>query len=142
MSYARASMRLARATLLLAAALATSVSAQDLEARGEQVMRSFCLSCHGSPGGQVADPLGPRLRPEVWGDPEQAYANVGRLQSINRRMDQPVPGSDADRRALAAWLSRRARENEVPAWRMLAPWVGAAGLAMAALLLFRRSRRG
>ncbi len=117
-------------------------TAPELEVRGEQVMRSFCLSCHGSPGGQVPDPLGPRLRPEVWGDPEQAYANVGRLQAINRRMDQPFPGDDADRRALAAWLSRRARENRVPAWQRVLPWVGAASLAAAALLLLRRSRRG
>jgi mono/diheme cytochrome c family protein len=141
-----------RVALLAAVVLATVVVAApaaaspggvpDLEARGEQVMRSFCLSCHGSPGGQVADPLGPRLRPEVWGDPEQAYANVGRLQAINRRMDQPFPGDDADRRALAAWLSRRARENRVPSWQRVLPWVGAFSLMAAALLLYRRSRRG
>ncbi len=130
------------ALVLAAPAGASPGGVPDLEARGEQVMRSFCLSCHGSPGGRVADPLGPRLRPEVWGDPEQAYANVGRLQAINRRMDQPFSGDDADRRALAAWLSRRAAENRVPAWQRALPWVGAISLAAAALLLFRRSRRG
>jgi mono/diheme cytochrome c family protein len=117
-------------------------SPPDVQARGEQVMRSFCLSCHGSPGGKVEDPLGPRLRPEVWGDPERAYAAIGQLAAVNRRMDQPFTGSDADRRALADWLARRARENEAPAWKVAAPWAaGAAGVLLAALFL-RSRRRG
>ena len=98
--------RLAAALLSLAVAGAPgrasgAPASPDVHARGEQVMRRFCLSCHGSPGGIPEDPLGPRLRPELWGDPDRAYENVGRLQSINRRMDQPFSGSEADRRALA-----------------------------------------
>jgi mono/diheme cytochrome c family protein len=109
--------------------------------RGERAMRRFCLSCHGSPGGQVPDPLGPRLRPEVWGDAEQAYLNVGQLWRINRRMDQPFPGDDAERRALSEWLARRARENRTPAWKGALPWAGALAAAVVAGVLFLRTRR-
>jgi mono/diheme cytochrome c family protein len=116
---------------------------QDVYERGEQVLRGFCLSCHGVPGGKPSDPLGPRLRPELWGDPEKAYANVGELHRINRRMDQPFQGSDADRRALSLWLSRRARENVVPPWKAAAPWAATAVVVLAAgLLLVRARRRG
>jgi mono/diheme cytochrome c family protein len=110
-------------------------------ARGEQVMRRFCLSCHGSPGGIPEDPLGPRLRPELWADPERAYENVGQLWRINRRMDQPFHGSDEDRRALAAWLARRAAENRTPAWKVALPWAAAGAVLLAAGLLAVRSRR-
>ncbi len=113
----------------------------DVQARGEEVMRRFCLSCHGSPGGKPEDPLGPRLRPEVWGDPERAYENLGQLWRINRRMDQPFQGTDADRRALAAWLSRRAQENRTPAWKVAVPWAAAGTLLLAAVLLVVRARR-
>jgi mono/diheme cytochrome c family protein len=113
----------------------------DVHVRGEQVMRRFCLSCHGSPGGIPEDPLGPRLRPEVWGDPERAYENVGRLQSINRRMDQPFTGSEADRRALAGWLAWRALENRTPTWMAALPWVTATAALLAAGGLVLRSRR-
>jgi mono/diheme cytochrome c family protein len=109
--------------------------------RGERVMRRFCLSCHGSPGGQPPDPLGPRLRPEVWGTAEQAYQNIGQLWRINRRMDQPFAGDDADRRALAAWLARRARENVRPAWKAALPWVGVVAAALVAGALFLRTSR-
>ncbi|HQR30763.1 MAG TPA: cytochrome c, partial [Anaeromyxobacteraceae bacterium] len=90
--------------LLLAAHGATAspappASAETL-ARGERVMRRFCLSCHDAPGAGVDDPLGPRLRPETWGDAARAYENLGQLGRINRRMDQPFTGSDDDRRAL------------------------------------------
>jgi hypothetical protein len=123
--------------------VAASQVSPDVYARGEQVMRRFCLSCHGVPGGQVPDPLGPRLRPELWGTPEQAYENVGQLWRINRRMDQPFHGTDGDRRALSMWLSRRARENVVPAWKVAAPWVATAALVLAAGLFFVRAlRRG
>jgi mono/diheme cytochrome c family protein len=113
----------------------------EVYARGEQAMRRFCLSCHGSPGGQPPDPLGPRLRPEVWGDPEQAYRNVGQLWRINRRMDQPFPGDDADRKALSEWLARRARENQTPAWKGALPWLGALAAAVVGGVLFLRTRR-
>jgi mono/diheme cytochrome c family protein len=115
----------------------------DVYAQGEQVLRRFCLSCHGSPGGVPEDPLGPRLRPEVWGNPEQAYENVGQLQRINRRMDQAFPGSEGERRALAAWLSRRALENRTPAWKVALPWLAAAvGLLAAGAFVLRSRRRG
>ncbi len=113
----------------------------DVHVRGEQVMRRFCLSCHGSPGGIPEDPLGPRLRPELWGDPERAYENVGRLQSINRRMDQPFTGPEADRRALAGWLAWRALENRRPPWKAALPWAAAGGLLLAAAVLVARARR-
>ena len=115
----------------------------DVYAQGEQVMRRFCLSCHGSPGGVPEDPLGPRLRPEVWGNPAQAYENVGQLQRINRRMDQAFPGSDGERRALAAWLSRRALENRTPTWKVALPWLAAAvGLLVSGGIVLRSRRRG
>lgn len=113
----------------------------DTLTRGEELMRRFCLSCHGSPGGKAEDPLGPRLHPEVWGDPERAYANLGQLWRINRRMDQPFPGTDTERRELAAWLSSRARENRTPAWRVALAWSAAGVLLLAAGLLVVRARR-
>ena len=113
----------------------------EVHARGEQVMRRFCLSCHGSPGGFPEDPLGPRLRPEVWGDPARAYENVGRLQSINRRMDQPFSGSEADRRALAGWLAWRALQNRTPPWKVALPWAAAGVVLLAAVVLVARARR-
>lgn len=113
----------------------------DEKALGEQVMRRFCLSCHGAPDGKPEDPLGARLRPEVWGDPERAYEHLGQLWRINRRMDQPFQGTDAERRALAGWLARRAQENRIPAWRAALPWTAAGALLVAAALLFVRARR-
>jgi mono/diheme cytochrome c family protein len=134
--------------LLLALPLAAAAgdvpgdaASAEAHERGERAMRRFCLSCHGSPGGQPPDPLGPRLRPEVWGDPEQAYQNVGQLWRVNRRMDQPFPGDDAERRALAGWLARRARENQVPAWKVALPWAGAVAAAAVAFGLILRARR-
>jgi mono/diheme cytochrome c family protein len=122
----------------------TAPAPPEVLRQGEQVMRRFCLSCHGSPegGAKVDDPVGPRLRPEVWGDPARAYEAIGQLARINRRMDQPFTGSDEDRRALAAWLAHRASENAVPAWRKALPWAaaGAALIAMGLLLARRRAR--
>lgn len=130
----------------IAAALAAPAGAAappDVLRQGEQVMRRFCLSCHGSPDGKGDDPVGPRLRPEVWGDPARAYEAIGQLSRINRRMDQPFTGSDEDRRALAAWLAHRASENVVPAWRTALPWaVAGVALLAAGLLLARRRARG
>jgi mono/diheme cytochrome c family protein len=128
---------------LLSAGPRTAAADPETLAQGEQVMRRFCLSCHGAPGGQPADPLGPRLRPEVWPDAGQAYENVGQLWRINRRMDQPFTGSDADRRALAAWLAHRAEQNRTPPWKVALPWVAAgAGLLAALWFLLRARRRG
>ena len=115
----------------------------EVLARGEQVMRRFCLSCHGSPEGKpkVEDPIGPRLRPEIWGDPARAYDAIGQLARVNRRMDQPFTGSDDDRKALAAWLAHRASENVEPPWRRAVPWaLGGASLLATGLLLGRMRR--
>ena len=110
--------------------------------RGRRVMRDFCLSCHVLEAGQGATPLRPRLLPEVWADPERAYALVGDLPSLNRRMDQPFRGTDEDRRALAAALAAIARENRVPAWRAALPYAGlAAAVAGAAAFLAWARRR-
>ena len=89
----------------------------------------------------MEDPLGPRLRAETWGDPEQAYALLGQLSRLNRRMDQPFSGSEADRRALAGWPSLRALENRSPPWRTALPWAAAGGALLAAVVLVARSRR-
>jgi mono/diheme cytochrome c family protein len=111
--------------------------------RGRRVMRDFCLSCHVLEAGQGATPLRPRLRPDVWGDPERAYALVGDLPSLSRRMDQPFRGTDEDRRALAAAVAAVARENRVPAWRAALPYAGlAAAVAGAAAFLAWARRRG
>ncbi|HTP51048.1 MAG TPA: cytochrome c [Anaeromyxobacteraceae bacterium] len=128
------------AVLLLAPPLAALGSAPAPDpGRGEQVMQSFCLSCHGRAG---KNPLEPRLNPEVWGDPDRAYLNIGRLSQIQPRMDQPFTRSDEDRRALAAYLARLARQNRVPAWKLAAPYA-AMGLAVAlagAFFLWSRRR--
>ena len=117
-------------------------SAEEL-ARGRRVMEDFCLSCHVLEPGQGATPLRPRLRPEAWGDPERAFANVANLSSINRRMDQPFRRGDEERRVLALALATIARENRVPAWRAALPYVAmAAGVAAAAGFLAWARRRG
>ena len=127
-----------------AAAPGAAAASPEVLLRGEQVMRRYCLSCHGSPEAKVEDPLGPRLRPGVWGDPAKAYEAIGQLARINRRMDQPFTGSDEDRRALAAWLAHRASQNVVPPWRRAMPWAvaGAALLATGIVLSRLRSRAG
>jgi mono/diheme cytochrome c family protein len=129
-------------TLWVAAAGSPAAGAEppDADARGERAMRRFCLSCHGAPSGGAEDPLGPRLRPEVWGDPDRAYALLGDLQRVNRRMDQPFPGPDDERRALAGWLARRARENRTPPWKAALPWAALLVLLAAAGGLVARRR--
>jgi LPXTG-motif cell wall-anchored protein len=58
-------------------------------------------------------------------------------------MDQPFSGSEADRRALAGWLARRALENRTPTWKAALPWTAAgAVLLVAGGLVFRSRRRG
>jgi hypothetical protein len=58
-------------------------------------------------------------------------------------MDQPFTGSDADRRALAEWLSRRSLENRTPVWKLALPWLAvAAGLLAAGGFVLRSRRRG
>jgi len=119
-------------------ALAEAPSADP--AQGEAVMRSFCLSCHGKDG---KNPLQPRLNPDTWGDPDQAYLNIGRLSQIQAKMDQPFTRSDEDRRALASHLARLAQENRPPIWKVALPYamMGAGVLAAAAFFL-RARRRG
>jgi hypothetical protein len=117
-------------------------SAEEL-ARGRRVMQDFCLSCHVLEPAQGATPLRPRLRPEVWGDPERAFANIGNLSAINRRMDQPFRRGDEERRVLALALAAIARENRVPAWRAALPYAAlAAGVAAAAGFFTWARRRG
>jgi len=127
------------AALLQAAIAAAEVPPPDL-ARGEDVMRSFCMSCHGKDG---KNPLEPRLTPEGWGDPQKAYANIGRLSQIQPRMDQPFTRSDEERRALAAYLARLAQRNRIPLWRAAAPYAALAAAVAAAGAFFVWSvRRG
>ncbi|HET8723191.1 MAG TPA: c-type cytochrome [Anaeromyxobacteraceae bacterium] len=127
-----------------AAASPAAPASPETLARGEQVARRFCLSCHDAPGGAVPDPLGPRLRPETWADPARAYENLGQLGRVNRRMDQPFTGPDDDRRALAAWLAWRADQNRPSPLRRAAPWIGmvAGGCAAVAIVLVLRRRGG
>jgi len=98
------------------------------------------MSCHGKDG---KNPLEPRLTPERWGDPRDAYANIGRLSQIQPRMDQPFTRSDEDRRALAEYLSVLAQQNRIPLWRAAAPYVAlAAAVAGAGAFFLRAVRRG
>jgi mono/diheme cytochrome c family protein len=111
-------------------------------ARGEDRMRDFCLACHvldAGPG--VTNPLRPRIVPERWGTYDQAWENVGQLNRIRPQMAHAFRGTDEDRRALALFLSRMARENVVPWWRRALPYA-VLGLAVAAAgAFFVRSRR-
>lgn len=121
----------------------TPIGSPDELARGRRVMQDFCLSCHVLEAGQGATPLRPRLRPEVWSDPERAFANIGNLTAINRRMDQPFRRGDEDRRVLALAVASIARENRVPVWRAALPYAAmAAGVAGAAGFLAWARRRG
>jgi mono/diheme cytochrome c family protein len=113
-------------------------------AHGQRVLQDFCLSCHVLDVGK-GNPLRPRLRPEVWSDPARAYANIGDLVSLNRSMNQPFRGSDADRRALALALAHLAEQNRVPAWRAALPYAGLAAAVAGAgayLAWARRRSRG
>jgi len=130
----RPPLRLALALLLLARPGRGDDPAQ-LE-RGEAVMKSFCLSCHGREG---KNPLQPRLDPEAWGNPERAYQNIGRLSQIQPRMDQPFTRSDEDRRALASYLAHLAQENRRPFWLAAAPYAALAAVVAAAGAFFLRS---
>ena len=150
----RAATRLASSLLLAGSAAAVLAapfpavpeavaSAEDL-ARGQRVLQDFCLSCHVLEAGR-GNPLRPRLKPDVWGDPDKAYANIGNLLQLSRSMNQPFRGTDEDRRALAAALAALARGNRVPAWRAALPYVGlaaAVGAAGAFLAWARRRERG
>ncbi len=103
-------------------------------------MQSFCLSCHGKDG---KNPLRPRLDPDAWGDPEKAYANIGRLQQIQPRMDQPFTRSDEERRALASYLARLALANRRPLLEVALPYLAmAAGVGIAGAFFAWALRRG
>jgi len=142
----RSTVPLSALLLALAAAPSTARAAAGAEpsaeelARGEAVMQSFCLSCHGKDG---KNPLRPRLDPDGWGDPDKAYANIGRLQQIQPKMDQPFTRSDEDRRALAGYLARLARENRRSPWEVALPYAAmAAGVAVAGGFFAWALRRG
>lgn len=111
-------------------------------ARGEDRMRDFCLACHvldAGPG--ITNPLRPRITPERWGTYEQAHENVGNLNRIRPQMAHAFRGNEADRQALALFLSRMARENVVPPWRRALPYAGLLGVVAIAGAFFLRARR-
>jgi mono/diheme cytochrome c family protein len=113
-------------------------------ARGEDRMKDFCLACHvleAGPG--VTNPLRPRITPAKWGTYAQAYENIGQLNRIRPQMVHAFRGNDADRQALALFLSRMGRENVVPLWRKALPYAGLGALVAAAgaFYLGARARR-
>jgi len=84
---------------LLAPPPAPIVVTPELVASGRKVYRDRCHSCH------TDIPLGKRVA--GW-DPMHAYEVVGKLQTIGKEGKRPMqafPGSDDERRALAAWIS-------------------------------------
>jgi mono/diheme cytochrome c family protein len=71
----------------------------DLVAAGRIVYRGRCHTCH------TDIPLAKRVK--GW-EPMHAYEVIGRLQTIGvsgKKPMPPFPGTDEDRRALAAWIS-------------------------------------
>jgi mono/diheme cytochrome c family protein len=72
----------------------------ELVAAGRKVYRNRCHTCH------TDIPLGRRVKD--WA-PMHAYEVIGRLQGIGvspeRKPMPPFPGTDDERRALAAWIS-------------------------------------
>lgn len=71
----------------------------ELVARGRQVYRDRCHSCH------TDIPLSKRVA--GW-DTFHAYEVIGRLQTVGKEGKRPMapfPGTTDERRALAAWLS-------------------------------------
>ena len=76
------------------------VVTSELVAAGRRVYRDRCHSCH------TDIPLGKRVK--AWA-PGHAYDVIGRLPEIGvspeRKPMPPFPGSDDERRALAAWIS-------------------------------------
>lgn len=142
-------VRLHRTAALAAAALCACAppprrATAAVVAHGEEVARTFCYACHDAEGTpRAANPLQPRLHPERWASPEQAYANIGRLSQLNPSMTLAFQGSDEDRRALAAYVADLARRNRPPPWRTpLALAAGAAMVASAAAWARRRARTG
>jgi len=75
-------------------------------AAGKKVMEGFCLSCHVLDGPAQDNPLKPKIK--GW-SADLAYDNVGKLSKLNAAMID-FDGSDADRRALAAYLSHLGSE--------------------------------
>ncbi|MFL5264538.1 MAG: c-type cytochrome [Anaeromyxobacteraceae bacterium] len=111
-------MPLLHAAFALALLAAPGAQAADEVARGAAVARRFCYACHDAElGPRATNPLASKLRPELWGTPEQAYANIGRLSKLNPSMTLAFDGPEVDRRALAAYVAALARENRPAAWR-------------------------
>jgi mono/diheme cytochrome c family protein len=67
----------------------------ELVAAGRKVYRDRCHGCHGE------IPLAKRVRD--W-PARKAYEVIGRLPEVTRSMP-PFPGTDEERRALAAWIA-------------------------------------
>ncbi|BDG04075.1 hypothetical protein AMOR_30710 [Anaeromyxobacter oryzae] len=76
-----------------------------LVARGREVLARRCWGCHREV------PLAPRVR--GW-DVRRAYDAIGRLPELYRAMP-PFPGTDEERRALAAYLAELGEAGAVAA---------------------------
>lgn len=72
-----------------------AVETPELAAQGKRVLTQQCWHCHRE------IPLAPRVA--GW-DAPRAYEALGRLPQLNPAMP-PFRGTDADRRALAAYLA-------------------------------------
>jgi mono/diheme cytochrome c family protein len=135
-------VRARHVALWTAAALPALALATD-PAIGARVARDFCLACHDAePGPGAQNPLLPRLTEDRFGTPERAYASIGRLSDLNPVMVLPFQGSEAERRALAAWLAAQARRNRQGWWRTALAAAGVtAALGGAGAWAVRRARR-
>ena len=131
------------AVALIVLVLSAPAETPELLARGEDRMRDFCLACHVfEPGPGVTNPLHPRITPAQWGTYEKAYDNVGNLNRIRPQMAHAFRGDDADRRALALFLSKLGRENVVPWWRRALPYAALAiAVAVAGAYFVAAARR-
>jgi mono/diheme cytochrome c family protein len=128
------------AAALCACVAPTRRATAAMVSRGEEVARTFCYACHdGDEAPRATNPLRPKLRPERWATPEQAYANIGQLAQLNPSMILAFEGSEDDRRALAAYVSDLSRRNRPPAWR-LPLGLGALAAMVAAAAAWARRR--
>ncbi|HET9594740.1 MAG TPA: hypothetical protein VFP65_04115 [Anaeromyxobacteraceae bacterium] len=117
---------LARRLAFCAAAALPALAVAAGPTLGARVARDFCLACHDAePGPGAQNPLLPRLTEDRFGTPKRAYASIGRLSELNPVMVLPFQGSEAERRALAAWLAAQTRRNRQGWWETA---LAAAGL--------------
>lgn len=135
---------LARLVAVCAAAALPALAPASDAVLGARVARNFCLACHDhEPGPGAQNPLLPRLTEDRFGTPERAYESIGRLAELNPVMVLPFQGTDAERRALAAWLAAQARRNRSGWWEAALAAAGAtAAAAGAGVWALRQARRG